>query len=485
MKTLPDPFCGRTRREFLWQSGSGFTGLALTSLLAGDGFLGQQAVAADGITRFAQGNGTHFPAKAKNVIFLYMYGGPSQVDTFDHKPKMKGLDGKTVKVKTKGRGGEKNEGRIVEPRWDFKQYGQSGAAVSDLFPHLATCVDEMLFLKSMTADSPLHGSAMLQMNTGSILSGDPSLGSWVNYGLGSVNQDLPGFVVMLDPRGGPISGAKNWASGYMPANYQATLLRSRGTPILNLDRPAHISAQHQRRLLDLMRDYNLGHQAANAHNSALAARIESYELAFRMQSAAPEATNIAGEPRETKELYGLHQKDTASFGRQCLLARRLVERGVRFVQIYSGGNHIQTTWDAHEDLVRNHGSRARETDQPIAALIKDLKRRGMLEETLIVWGGEFGRQPTAEYATGTGRDHNSFGFTMWMAGGGVRGGQSIGETDELGSAVVDRPFHVRNLHATILQLMGMDPNHLTYFYGGLDRKLVGPAGASPIAGAIA
>ena len=234
-----------------------------------------------------------------------------------------------------------------------------------------------------------------------------------------------------------------------------------------------------------MRDYNLGHQAANAHNSALAARIESYELAFRMQSAAPEATNIAGEPRETKELYGLHQKDTASFGRQCLLARRLVERGVRFVQIYSGGNHIQTTWDAHEDLVRNHGSRARETDQPIAALIKDLKRRGMLEETLIVWGGEFGRQPTAEYATGTGRDHNSFGFTMWMAGGGVRGGQSIGETDELGSAVVDRPFHVRNLHATILQLMGMDPNHLTYFYGGLDRKLVGPAGASPIAGAIA
>jgi len=485
MKTLPDPFCGRTRREFLWQSGSGFTGLALTSLLAGDGFLGQQAVAADGITRFAQGNGTHFPAKAKNVIFLYMYGGPSQVDTFDHKPKMKGLDGKTVKVKTKGRGGEKNEGRIVEPRWDFKQYGQSGAAVSDLFPHLATCVDEMLFLKSMTADSPLHGSAMLQMNTGSILSGDPSLGSWVNYGLGSVNQDLPGFVVMLDPRGGPISGAKNWASGYMPANYQATLLRSRGTPILNLDRPAHISAQHQRRLLDLMRDYNLGHQAANAHNSALAARIESYELAFRMQSAAPEATNIAGEPRETRELYGLHQKDTASFGRQCLLARRLVERGVRFVQIYSGGNHIQTTWDAHEDLVRNHGSRARETDQPIAALIKDLKRRGMLEETLIVWGGEFGRQPTAEYATGTGRDHNSFGFTMWMAGGGVRGGQSIGETDELGSAVVDRPFHVRNLHATILQLMGMDPNHLTYFYGGLDRKLVGPAGASPIAGAIA
>ncbi len=485
MKTLPDPFCGRTRREFLWQSGSGFTGLALTSLLAGDGFLGQQAVAADGITRFAQGNGTHFPAKAKNVIFLYMYGGPSQVDTFDHKPKMKGLDGKTVKVKTKGRGGEKNEGRIVEPRWDFKQYGQSGAAVSDLFPHLATCVDEMLFLKSMTADSPLHGSAMLQMNTGSILSGDPSLGSWVNYGLGSVNQDLPGFVVMLDPRGGPISGAKNWASGYMPANYQATLLRSRGTPILNLDRPAHISAQHQRRLLDLMRDYNLGHQAANAHNSALAARIESYELAFRMQSAAPEATNIAGEPRETRELYGLHQKDTASFGRQCLLARRLVERGVRFVQIYSGGNHIQTTWDAHEDLVRNHGSRARETDQPIAALIKDLKRRGMLEETLIVWGGEFGRQPTAEYATGTGRDHNSFGFTMWMAGGGVRGGQSIGKTDELGSAVVDRPFHVRNLHATILQLMGMDPNHLTYFYGGLDRKLVGPAGASPIAGAIA
>ena len=485
MNTPSDPFCGRTRREFLWQSGSGFTGLAMTSFLAADGFLGQQSVAADGITSFVQSTGNHFPARARNVIFLYMYGGPSQVDTFDHKPRMKGLDGKTVKVKTKGRGGEKNEGRIVEPRWNFKQYGQSGAAVSDLFPHLGTCVDEILFLKSMTADSPLHGSAMLQMNTGSILSGDPSLGSWVNYGLGSVNEDLPGFVVMLDPRGGPISGAKNWSSGYMPANYQATLLRSRGTPILNLDRPAHISARHQRRLLDLMRQYNLEHQGAHAHNTALAARIESYELAYRMQSSAPEATDIASETRETRELYGLHQKDTASFGRQCLLARRLVERGVRFVQIYSGGNHIQTTWDAHEDLVRNHSSRARETDQPIAALIKDLKRRGMLEETLIVWGGEFGRQPTAEYATGTGRDHNSYGFTMWMAGGGIRGGQSIGETDELGSAAVDKPFHVRNLHATILQLMGMDPNHLTYFYGGLDRKLVGPAGADPIAGAIA
>ena len=485
MKTHSDSFCGRTRREFLWQSGNGFTGVALASLLAKDGFLGQQAVAADGHTPYATGPQSHFPAKAKSVIFLYMYGGPSQVDTFDHKPKMKGLDGKTVKVKTKGRGGEKNEGRIVEPRWDFKQYGQSGAPVSDLFPHLGTCVDDILFLKSMTADSPLHGSAMLQMNTGSILSGDPSLGSWVNYGLGSMNRDLPGFVVMLDPRGGPISGAKNWSSGYMPANYQATMLRSKGTPILNLDRPRHISASHQRRVLDLIREYNLEHEAAHAHNSALAARIESYELAYRMQSSAPEATNLASESQETRELYGLHKKETAAFGRQCLLARRLVERGTRFVQLYSGGNHIQTTWDAHEDLVKNHGSRARETDQPIAALIKDLKRRGMLEETLIVWGGEFGRQPTAEYAEGTGRDHNSYGFTMWMAGGGVKSGHSIGQTDELGSAAVESPFHVRDLHATILQLMGMDPNHLTYFYGGLDRKLVGPAGANPIPGAIA
>lgn len=476
-------FCGRTRRQFLWEIGCGFTGVALAALLGDDGFLGAQAYAADGKTPWQNPlapKKPHFPAKAKSVIFLYMYGGPSHIDTFDYKPKMKGMDGKTVQVKTFGRGGHKNQGRIVEPKWSFKQYGQCGKWVSDLFPHLATCVDEIAFIHSMTADSPIHGSAMLQMNTGRILSGSPCLGSWINYGLGTLNQNLPGFVVMLDPRGGPISGAKNWSSGYMPASYQATLMRSTGTPILDLVPPKGIGKRVQRKLLDTLQEYNREHNAPRIDNTNLAARIASYELAFRMQAAAPEAVDLEKESEETKALYGIDDPRSEAFGRQCLLARRLVERGVRFIQVYSGGNHNDANWDAHGDLVYNHTLHAGETDKPIAGLIKDLKRRGLLDETLIVWGGEFGRQPTAEYAEGTGRDHNAYGFTMWLAGGGVKGGVSVGQTDELGSAAVEEPFHVKHLHATILHLMGLDPNRLTYFYGGLDQKLVGVEGAEPI-----
>ena len=476
-------FCGRTRREFLWEAGGGFTAVALAAMLGDDGFLASQATAADGVSGFVNPlapKDPHFTPKAKSVIFLYMYGGPSHIDTFDHKPKMKGMDGKTVDVKTFGRGGHRSKGRIVEPRWNFKRHGQSGQWVSDLFPHLATCVDDVAFIKSMTADSPIHGSAMLQMNSGRILSGSPCMGSWINYGLGTVNQDLPGFVVMLDPRGGPISGAKNWSSGYMPASFQATLMRSTGAPILDLQRPRGMSASTQRKMLDALGEYNAEHAARRVDNSNLAARIASYELAFKMQSTAPEATDLNQETAATKKLYGLDKKLSEPFGRQCLLARRLVERGVRFIQIYSGGNHNDSNWDAHGDLVKNHNMHAGETDRPIAGLIKDLKQRGLLDQTLIVWGGEFGRQPTAEYAKGTGRDHNAYGFTMWMAGGGVRGGQSVGKTDELGSAAVENRFHVKNLHATILHQMGLDPDRLTYFYGGLDQKLVGVEGAEVI-----
>jgi uncharacterized protein (DUF1501 family) len=332
----------------------------------------------------------------------------------------------------------------------------------------------------MTADSPIHGSAMLQMNTGRILSGSPALGSWLNYGLGTVNQNLPGFVVMLDPRGGPISGPKNWSSGYMPASYQGTVMRATGAPILDLSRPQGMTEGMQRRMLDTLQEYNTEHNAPRIDNSNLAARIASYELAYRMQRSAPEATDLSKENDATKQLYGLDDARTEVFGRQCLMARRLVERGVRFVQIYSGGNHNDTTWDAHDDLVANHTLHAAETDKPIAGLLKDLKQRGMLDETLIVWGGEFGRQPTAEYAKGTGRDHNAYGFTMWLAGGGIKGGVSVGQTDELGSAAVADPFHVKHLHATLLQQMGMDPNRLTYFYGGLNQKLVGVESAEPI-----
>ncbi|QVL32402.1 DUF1501 domain-containing protein [Telmatocola sphagniphila] len=473
-------FCGQTRREFIWESGAGFTGCALAGLLGND-FFASQTVAADGKTPYknplAEKKG-HLPTKAKSVIFLYMYGGPSHIDTFDYKPKMVGMDGKTIDVQTFGRGGHKNQGRVVEPRWKFKQYGKCGKYVSDLFPNLAKHVDDIGFIHSMTADSPIHGSAMIQMNTGKILSGSPSLGSWLNYGLGTVNENLPGYVVMLDPRGGPISGAKNWSSGYMPAYYEGTMFRSEGAPILDLSRPANISEASQRRLLDTLREYNDDHN--KAQNNALTARVASYELAFKMQTSAPEAVDISKETEKTKELYGMNNKKTAYFGKQCLLARRLVERGVRFVQIYSGGGHNDENWDAHGDLEFNHNMHAGETDLPIAGLLTDLKQRGLLESTLIVWGGEFGRQPTAEYAKGSGRDHNAYGFTMWMAGGGVKGGQSIGTTDEIGSRAVDRKFHVKHLHSTVLQLMGLDPERLTYFYAGLDQKLIGVEGAEPI-----
>jgi hypothetical protein len=475
-------FCGRTRREFLWEAGAGFAGVALAGLL-GDDFFAAQAVAADGVTKFVNPlapKKPHFAPKARSVIFIFCYGGPSHIDTFDYKPTMKGMDNKTVQVKTSGRGGHKNQGRIVEPRWAFKQYGQCGKWVSDLFPHLGSCVDDIAFLHSMTAESPQHGSAMLQMNSGKILSGNPCLGSWVNYGLGSENEDLPGYVVMLDPRGGPISGAKNWSSGYMPAHFEGTVLRAQGTPILDLRRPQGTAEAAQRDLLNTLREYNTEHHALSGNNPALAARIASYELAYRMQSSAPEAVDLTRESEPTKELYGLNDKRTQAFGRQCLLARRLVERGVRFIQIYSGGNHDDASWDAHGDLVKNHSLHAGETDRPLAGLIADLKQRGLFDSTLIVWGGEFGRQPTAEYAKGTGRDHNAYGFTMWLAGGGVKGGVSVGTTDELGSAAVEKPFHVRHLHATILHQLGIDPERLTYFYGGLDQKLVGVEGAAPV-----
>ncbi|WP_422929992.1 DUF1501 domain-containing protein [Singulisphaera sp. PoT] len=481
-------FCNRTRREFLWEAGAGFTGLALTGMLSGDGFFSKAAQAAS-LVQGRQANPLapkppQFAPKAKSVIFLFMYGGPSHMDTFDYKPKLYALDGKTITIKTFGRGGKKNEGRVVGPKWKFHQYGECGKWVSTLFPNLATCVDDIAFLHSMTADSPIHGSAMLQMNTGKILSGSPCLGSWVNYGLGSVNEDLPGFVVMLDPTGGPISGAKNWSSGYMPASYQGTILRSAGVPVLDLNRGEGVSESRQRHLLDTLHAYNNDHLGPRVDNTNLSARIASYEMAYSMQRHAPEAVNLASETKETQELYGLNDKKTEDFGRRCLLARRLVERGVRFVQLYAGGAHNDSNWDAHGDLEDNHNYHAGRTDKPIAALLKDLKRRGMLDETLVIWGGEFGRQPTAEYAMGTGRDHNAYGFTMWMAGGGIKGGVSVGETDELGGEAISDRLHVKNLHATVLNQLGVDPNRLSYFYNGLDQKLVGVEGAEPIASII-
>ena len=483
MHEHPSHFCGRTRREFLWQAGGGFAGVALANLL-GDAWIDGQAQAAHGLSpnlaadlqrRFL----TRAP-KARSVIFLFMYGGPSQVDTFDHKPKLYGLDGKTIDIPTFGRQGKRAGGRIVGPKWNFKPRGQCGKMVSDLFPCLGECVDDMAFLHSMHAESPIHGSALLNMNCGRITSGHPSLGSWVNYGLGSANENLPGYVVMLDETGGPISGAKNWTSGYMPASHQGVQLRSEGPPILALDPPEHLQGAIQRELLDHLRTENLLHGASRSGNQELNARINQFELAYRMQSEAPEAVDLSQERQSVLDLYGIGQSKTDPFGRKCLMARRLVERGVRFIQLYSGGGHNDDNWDAHGDLEFNHSRHAGRTDRPIAGLLKDLKQRGLLDETLVVWGGEFGRQPTAEYEDQTGRDHNSWGFTMWMAGGGIKGGISVGETDELGAKAVRDRFHVKNLHATILHLMGMDPNNLTYFHNGLDESLVGVEGAEPI-----
>jgi hypothetical protein len=464
----------------LWEAGAGFAGTALAGMLELDGFFAGKAQGSSAYISPMAPKKPHHQAKAKSVIFLFMYGGPSQVDTFDYKPTLYPLDGKTISVKTFGRGGHKNKGRVVGPKWKFKPYGQCGKMVSDLFPHLGQCVDDIAFIHSFYADSPIHGSAMLMMNSGRILSGHPCLGSWATYGLGTENQSLPGFVVMLDRTGGPISGAKNWSSGYMPAAYQGVTIRASGTPIHDLALPPGMTEEAQRKLLDRLREKNEEHLASRADSSELAARIASYELAFKMQRSAPEAVDFSREPRKVLDLYGIGQPRTDDFGRKCLLARRLVERGVRFIQIYSGGNHNDANWDAHGDMVKNHSLHAGNTDKPIAGLLRDLKQRGLLDSTLVVWGGEFGRQPTAEYAVGTGRDHNSYGFTMWMAGGGVKGGISVGETDELGSAAVKDRFHVKNLHATILHQMGLDPNRLSYFYNGLDQKLVGVEGAEII-----
>ena len=478
----PQQKSGISRRDLLCRSGNGFGALALAGLLGSDFFAGQ-SYAADGVTPYTNPLAPKAPplaAKAKSVIFLFMYGGPSQVDTFDYKPKLYELDGKTIPVKTFGRGGHKNEGRVVGPQWKFSRYGKSGKMISDLFPNLGTCVDDMAFIHSMTAESPIHGSAMLQMNSGRILSGYPALGSWVNYGLGSVNQNLPGFVVMLDKTGGPISGAKNWQSGFMPACYQGTVLRPRGVPILDLKPQAGMSNAQQRQMLDSLKDFNEAHRSVRTDNSELAARISSYELAYKMQQFAPDAVDLSKEPENIKALYGINEERTADFGSKCLLARRMVERGVRFIQLYSGGAHNDDNWDAHTDMKKNHSFHAGNTDKPIAGLLKDLKQRGLLDSTLVVWGGEFGRQPTAEYGSGTGRDHNCYGFTMWMAGGGIKGGVSVGQTDELGGTAVEDPYAVKNMHATILRQLGFDPNLLSYFYNGLDQKLVGVESVAPI-----
>jgi Protein of unknown function (DUF1501) len=468
----PTP-CGRTRREFFWEAGGGFVGTALATLLAGDGFFTRPAAATEREPLIASPlapKAPHFPGKAKACIVLFMYGGVSQVDTFDPKRELSRHSGKPIptldsdpllKVR--------KPGTLLGSSRRFARHGQSGIEVSDLYPHLAGCVDDLAVIRGMYADSFAHGSGLLQMNTGFLGQGHPSLGSWVTYGLGTVNQNLPGYVVLLDHRGGPISGPPNWGAGFMPATYQGTQFRTSGEPILNLQPPNGVSAAQQRNQLDLLAKLGAPRGNAGADNAELKARIASYELAFRMQATAPEAVDISSESAETRRLYGLDDPRTERFGRRCLLARRLVERGVRFVQVYSGGGHNDQNWDAHGDVDKNHELHCGETDRPMAALLTDLKRRGLLDETLVVWTGEFGRTPTGQ--NGKGRDHSPRGFTAWMAGGGVKGGQTYGATDDFGYAAVENKVHVHDLHATILHLLGFDHTLLTYFHGGRDMRL--------------
>lgn len=465
---IPNPTpCGRSRREFLWQVGGGFAGLALADLLAESGFFPTNASAGEALVA------PHIPARAKHCVFLFMNGGPSQVDTFDPKPALTRFHGKPYKGEAKVGSNGRPIGHLMQSPFEFRKHGQSGLEISSLFPHTARFADDLCVIRSMHADTAAHASGCLQMNTGSIFIGKPSLGSWLSYGLGTGNRNLPSYVVMTDPRGGPIGSASNWTAGYMPAEYQGTLFRSGGSPLLDLATPEGTSDRTQRESLNLLKTLNEEHLRQHPDESELMARIESYELAYRMQTTASDVVDLERESEATREMYGINDSRTADFGRKCLITRRLLEQGVRFIQLYSGGGHIEDTWDGHNDCISNHKLHAGETDQPIAALIADLKRTGLWDETLLVWGGEFGRTPTSEGVDKPGRDHDWHGFSMWLAGAGVKGGQAIGATDELGFRAVDNPCHVSDLHATILHLMGIDHTRLTYFHQGLDQRLTG------------
>ncbi len=484
---IPNPTpCGRSRREFLWQVGGGFAGLALIDLLSRSGAFAADARASSstGINPLAL-KPPHFPARAKHVVFLFMNGGPSQVDTFDPKPELAKHHGQAYTGDAKIGSNGRAIGHLMQSPFEFRKHGQSGLEISSLFPHTAKFADDLCVIRSMHSDTAAHASGCLQMNTGHVLIGKPSLGSWLSYGLGTLNENLPSFVVMTDPRGGPIGSASNWTAGYMPAAYQGTLFRSAGVPLLDLATPAGTSERTQRRSLDLLKKLNTGHLQSRPGESELAARIDSYELAYRMQTTAAEVVDLGKEDTATKEAYGLNEKLTADFGRKCLITRRLLEKGVRFVQLYSGGGHIEDTWDGHNDCITNHKLHAGETDKPIAALIADLKRTGLWDETLLVWGGEFGRTPTSEGVGKPGRDHDWHGFSMWLAGAGVKGGQAIGATDEVGFKAVEDPCHVSDLHATILHLMGLDHTKLTYFHSGLAQRLTGVVERSVIRKALA
>jgi hypothetical protein len=466
------------RRELFRRAGGGAGMLALASLLAEEGLTAQPKGEPDEAFNPLAPKPSHFPSGVKSVIWLFMNGGPSQVDTWDYKPELAKRDGKELEGFDPNTGFFTGQvGPIMKSPFEFAQHGDSGAWVSSIFPHMAKHVDDMAFIHSCHSESNNHSPALFMMNTGMTRMGFPCVGSWVTYGLGSQSQNLPAFVVMSDPlgRGLPKGYSQNWGAGFLPSVYQGTWLKPTGNPIDNLDPPQPLAGAAQRSQLDLLKSLNQMHYEENPAEKELAARIESFELAYRMQSAAPEALDVNLEPEHIQKLYGLDNKKCTHFAKQCLIARRMVERGVRFVQIYSGGMENERSWDGHKDIVKNHAGFAEETDQPIAGLLQDLKQQGLLDSTLVIWGGEFGRLPIVQKG-GTGRDHNPHAFTFWMAGGGTKGGVHYGATDEIGHKAVEDRVSVNDLHATILHLLGLDHKKLTFRLNGRDFRLTDVAG---------
>ena len=455
-----------TRRKFLYGLGTSLGGVALSAMLAEDTAVGATVDSESSAGPLSPKAG-HFPAKAKNCIFLMMEGGPSHIDTFDPKPSL----GK-MHLKEFTRQGEQKSAMesgkryYVESPFGFKKHGESGADMADNWTHLSAVADDLCFYRGCQVDSVNHPTAMYQMNCGNRFGGDPGLGAWVTYGLGSENRNLPGFLVLPEVSY-PQGGAANWSNGYLPAFYQGTPLRPKGSPILDLQPPAGVTSARQRANLDLLSQVNAAHAAEHPGHDDLSARIESYELAFRMQMEVPDAIDLSGEDAKTLKMYGIGGDATDSFGRKCLLARKMVEKGVRFIQLYNG------SWDSHDYIERAHGNLVRGVDQPIAALIKDLKQRGLLDSTLVVWCGEFGRTPDNGVRGGVayGRDHNPDAMTIWMAGGGCNAGHTIGATDEMGMTAVENVHHVRDFHVTLLRLLGLDDNKLSYYHAGRFKQL--------------
>jgi uncharacterized protein (DUF1501 family) len=476
-----------SRRDMLRRAGLGFGSWALLDLLARDGLLAASGRGDKPPGPPLAANAPHFPAKAKSVIFLFMQGGPSHIDTFDPKPLLRELHGKPL-PESAAKGLQlqftKSDASVLGSPQTFKRCGHSGLEIADTYPHLQTCADDLAVIRSCHHDSFNHAPAQYMLSTGFARMGRPSLGSWVTYGLGSVSENLPAFVVMAttgDVKGGP----PVYGNGFLPAVYQPTVLRNTGSPVLYLDPPTGRTAADQLGVLDFAQSLNKDHAAARSGEvDELSARIASYQLAFRMQSAVPDAVDLSKETKATRELYGLDDPVSARFGTFCLLARRLVERGVRFVQIFSGSGGADD-WDAaHAENDKTHREMARRVDRPTAALLTDLKARGLLDSTLVIWGGEFGRTPVADGRypdKPAGRDHNPYGFTTWLAGGGVKGGRVVGSTDEFGLRAAEDPVHVNDLHSTVLRLLGLDHKRLTFLFQGREQRLTDVGGEHDIA----